>query len=65
MRDLLERAGVKAGAVEVVLIGADRGVVDGGKKTASPGPIAFARSLPLDKALTDGALLAYAMNERR
>lgn len=62
LRDLLEEAGIKPDAVEVVLIGADRGPVDGGKKTASPGPIAFARSLPLDVALADNTLLAYAMN---
>src|SRR3954447_6681286 len=62
LRDLLAEAGVSDRAVEVMLIGADRGVVDGGKKTASPGPIAFARSLPLDKAMSDGALLATAMN---
>src|SRR5579862_9061646 len=63
LREVLEMAGLKNSAVEVVLVGADRGVVDGGKKTASPGAIAFARSLPLDKALSDGALLAYAMND--
>jgi DMSO/TMAO reductase YedYZ molybdopterin-dependent catalytic subunit len=63
LRDVLAQAGVGDHAVEVVLIGADRGVVDGGKKTASPGPIAFARSLPLDKALSDGVLLAHAMND--
>jgi DMSO/TMAO reductase YedYZ molybdopterin-dependent catalytic subunit len=63
IRDVLERAQVQSRAVEVLLVGADRGVVDGGKKTASPGPIAFARSLPLDKARSDGALLAYAMND--
>lgn len=62
LRDVLAAAGVKPEAVEVILVGADRGVVDGGKKTASPGPIAFARSLPLDKALSDGVLLAHAMN---
>ncbi|MBV9634272.1 MAG: sulfite oxidase [Methylobacteriaceae bacterium] len=62
LRDVLARAGVKRGAVEVLLVGADKGMVDGGKKTASPGPIAFARSLPLDKALSDSVLLAYAMN---
>jgi DMSO/TMAO reductase YedYZ molybdopterin-dependent catalytic subunit len=61
--ELLEQAGVRADAVEAVLIGADRGVVDSGKKTASPGPIAFARSLPLAKALSGSTLLAYAMNE--
>src|SRR5579871_5609912 len=48
--DLLARAGVAPGAVEAVLIGADRGIVDGGKKTASPGPISFARSLPVETA---------------
>src|SRR5579859_1780150 len=63
LRDVLNRAELKVGAVEVVLVGADRGVVDGGKKTASPGPIAFARSLPLDKAISEGVLLAYAMND--
>src|SRR4051794_28706724 len=39
LRDLLAEAGVSDRAVEVMLIGADRGVVDGGKKNASPGPI--------------------------
>ena len=63
LRDVLAKAGVKGDAVEVVLIGADRGIVDAGKKTASPGPVAFARSLPLIKALSDGVLLAYAMND--
>lgn len=63
LRDVLELAGVDPRAAEVVLIGADRGVVDGGKKTASPGPIAFARSLPIDKAMADSVLLAYAMND--
>lgn len=63
LREVLERAGVKRAAQEVLLVGADKGVVDANKKTASPGPIAFARSLPLEKALGDGALLAYAMND--
>jgi DMSO/TMAO reductase YedYZ molybdopterin-dependent catalytic subunit len=63
LRDLLANAGVKEGAVEVMLVGADRGVVDGGKKTASPGPIAFARSLPIGKAMSDGVLLAHTMND--
>jgi len=62
LRDILEKAGVAQNAVEVVLIGADRGVVDGGKKTSSPGPIAFARSIPVRKAMDDTTLLAYAMN---
>ena len=62
LRDVLQRAGTKQGACEVILVGADRGVVDGGKKTASPGPISFARSLPLAKALSDSTLLATHMN---
>ncbi|HEX4764796.1 MAG TPA: sulfite oxidase [Lichenihabitans sp.] len=62
LRDVLELAGVKPGAVDVILVGADRGIVDGGKKTASPGPISFARSLPLAKALSEDVLLATAMN---
>jgi DMSO/TMAO reductase YedYZ molybdopterin-dependent catalytic subunit len=63
LRDVLAAAGVKDTAVEVVLVGADSGVVDAGKKTISPGPIAFARSLPLAKAVSEGALLAHSMNE--
>jgi DMSO/TMAO reductase YedYZ molybdopterin-dependent catalytic subunit len=56
---LLERAGVKPGAVEVVLEGADRGAVNDEPK--SPGEIPFARSLPLEKARED-VLLAHRMN---
>ncbi len=56
---LLERAKPKAGAIEVILDGADEGEVD---KTPTPaGKISFCRSLPLEKALTD-VLLAYEMN---
>src|SRR5215217_5922892 len=62
LSDVLTKAGVRDDAVEVVLVGADRGGVDGGKKTASPGPIAFARSLPLCKAMSDEVLLATEMN---
>jgi DMSO/TMAO reductase YedYZ molybdopterin-dependent catalytic subunit len=56
---VLDRAGVRAGAIEVVLQGADRGTV-----TAEPelGPIHFARSLPLAKARQQDVLLAYRMN---
>ena len=63
LRDILAAAGLKGSAQEVLLIGADRGIVDSNKKTASPGPIAFARSLPLQKAIADSTLLAYAMND--
>lgn len=62
LRDVLDLAGVEDDAVEVVLIGADKGAVDAGKKTASPGPIAFARSLPLAKARSGSTLLADEMN---
>ena len=63
LREILEIAGVKGAALEVLLVGADSGVVDTNKKTASPGPIAFARSLPLRKAIADSTMLAYSMNE--
>lgn len=53
---VLERAGLKEGALEVVLEGADKGKVEDG-----PGEIHFARSIPLEKASRD-VLLAYRMN---
>ena len=56
---ILERARPKAGAIEVILEGADEGAVD---KTPTPsGKISFCRSLPLTKARAD-VLLAYEMN---
>ena len=56
---LLERARIKANAIEVILDGADEGEVD---KTPTPsGKISFCRSLPLAKAQSD-VLLAYEMN---
>jgi DMSO/TMAO reductase YedYZ molybdopterin-dependent catalytic subunit len=56
---LLERAKTKTGAIEVILDGADEGVVD---KTPTPaGKISYCRSLPLSKARAD-VLLAYEMN---
>jgi DMSO/TMAO reductase YedYZ molybdopterin-dependent catalytic subunit len=57
---VLERAGVRSGAVEVVLEGADRGEIRDDPR--SPGPIHFARSLPLAKAQKPEVLLAYQMN---
>jgi DMSO/TMAO reductase YedYZ molybdopterin-dependent catalytic subunit len=63
LAELIDRAGVHNDAVEVVLVGADRGVVDGGKKTASPGAIAFARSIPIEKVRAGEMVLAYAMND--
>jgi DMSO/TMAO reductase YedYZ molybdopterin-dependent catalytic subunit len=61
LADLLERAGVRDGAAEVVLEGADKGEYrDPLPKT--PGVIPFARSLPLEKARRPEVLLAYKMN---
>jgi DMSO/TMAO reductase YedYZ molybdopterin-dependent catalytic subunit len=54
---LLERSGGQSDAVEVVFEGADHGTPAG-----ASGPIAYARSLPLDRALHPDTLLAYAMN---
>lgn len=57
--DLLRAVGVKTGAVEVILEGADSGAIAEPPRPA--GKIHFARSVPLDKALDD-VLLAFAMN---
>ncbi len=57
---LLERAGVKPGAVEVVLEGADSGEIK--KEPVSPGKIHYARGLPLAKALDPDVILATHMN---
>jgi DMSO/TMAO reductase YedYZ molybdopterin-dependent catalytic subunit len=54
---LLEKVGVKSNAVEVVLEGADTGVPEG-----APGPIAYARGLPLEKARKPETMLVYGMN---
>ena len=60
--EILSRAGVRPSAVEVVLEGADVGSLNDDPK--SPGPIAFSRSLPLDKARKPEVLLAWRMNDR-
>ena len=57
---VLKRAGVKPGAVEVVLEGADSGEIK--KEPQSPGKIRFARGLPLAKALMPEVILAHGMN---
>ncbi len=57
---VLERAGVRTGAVEVVLEGADAGEIK--KEPQSPGKVHYARSLPLEKALRSDVLLAHQMN---
>jgi DMSO/TMAO reductase YedYZ molybdopterin-dependent catalytic subunit len=57
LRTVLERAGVRPGAVEVLFEGADRG-----SEADHPEPMHFARSLPLAKALDPDTLLATRMN---
>jgi DMSO/TMAO reductase YedYZ molybdopterin-dependent catalytic subunit len=57
---VLERAGVKPEAVDVVLEGADQGEVKNEPKPT--GPLHFARGLPLAKAQKPEVLLAYQMN---
>lgn len=59
LASVLDKAGVADGAVEVVLEGADVGTV---ADPASPGPIHYARSLPLEKARKPEVLLATQMN---
>ena len=54
---ILEEAGVLDDAVEILFSGHDRGI-DAGSEHA------FERSLPVEEALRDGVLLAYAMNGR-
>jgi DMSO/TMAO reductase YedYZ molybdopterin-dependent catalytic subunit len=60
---VLERAGLKSDAVEVVCEGADAGELPGNREEPkSPGKIHFARSLSLEKARKPEVLLAYKMN---
>lgn len=54
---VLDQAGVKASAREVVLEGADRG-----KPAFAPAEVPFAKSVPVDKALHPDTLLVYEMN---
>ncbi len=54
---VLEEAGVKPGAVEVLFEGADRGT-----EPDHPETMSFARSLPMQKALHPDTLLVYRMN---
>ena len=56
---LLDRASPKPNACEVILEGADCGMLEEPK--SPPGELTFARSIPLEKARRD-VLLAYKMN---
>jgi DMSO/TMAO reductase YedYZ molybdopterin-dependent catalytic subunit len=55
--EVMERAGIKTGAAELLFRGVDRGMVSG-----RTGPIHFERSLSLSDARSPEVLLAYAMN---
>lgn len=54
---ILERAKLKPGASEVILIGGDKGAVT--SDPSSPGPINFDRGIPLTKAKKDETLIAW------
>jgi DMSO/TMAO reductase YedYZ molybdopterin-dependent catalytic subunit len=56
---LLDRAVVRSNAREVILEGADHGML--GDPKSPPGELTFSRSVPLEKAKRD-VLLAYRMN---
>jgi DMSO/TMAO reductase YedYZ molybdopterin-dependent catalytic subunit len=56
---LLDRAIVRSNAREVILEGADHGMIEDPK--GPPGELTFSRSVPLEKAKRD-VLLAYRMN---
>ena len=55
--EILDRAGLAAGAHDVVFRGADAGLVDGATT-----PVRFERALSVADARESGALIAYAMN---
>ena len=57
LKDVLAKAGVKPGAVEVWLDGEDRPVL--------PTTPDFRKSLPLDKAMSDDVIVAIAMNGQK
>lgn len=56
---VLERAGAKRGAGDVVLIGADSGTI---ADPATPGAIPFDRGIPFAKAKADETLLVWEMS---
>jgi len=54
LKDVLQQAGIRAGASDVIFKGLDKAVLP-----TTPG---FLKSLPLDKALEDDIIIAYEMN---
>jgi DMSO/TMAO reductase YedYZ molybdopterin-dependent catalytic subunit len=59
LASVLEKAKPQKRAVDVVLVGADKGAV---ADPATPGPIHFDRGIPLEKAVKPECLLAWGMN---
>lgn len=59
---ILDKAGLADAAVEVIFEGADKGQINSDPK--SPGPITYARSIPITKAKSDSVLLVTHMNGR-
>ncbi|MCH8062868.1 MAG: sulfite oxidase [Chloroflexi bacterium] len=59
LADVLERAGVKSSAVEVMFEGADRGPDE---VVGDPPEVTYERSIPIAKATHADTLLAYEMN---
>ena len=57
---VLERAGINSDAVEILVEGTDAGPRDDAEQ---PGPVAFARALPLADAVHPDTLLALMMND--
>lgn len=60
LRVVLERAKLKRGAGDVVLVGADKGAI---ADPATPGAIHYDRGIPLAKAMKDETLLVWNMND--
>ena len=60
LAEVLEKAGLKDTAIEVILEGGDKGQINSDPK--SPGPISYSRSVPIEKAKHSSVLLAYKMN---
>ena len=56
---ILDRAEVRKSAVEVILVGTDKGVI---ADPPTPGAIHFDRSIPIEKARAPETILAYSMN---
>jgi DMSO/TMAO reductase YedYZ molybdopterin-dependent catalytic subunit len=59
LKDVLELAGVKDSAVEVMFEGADHGADE---VVGDPSEVTYERSLPVKKALHEDTILAYEMN---